>query len=150
MPNIESKMVLTLALVVLTPIALAACGGGGDTGETTPAATADHGDHAGHDHAAHADPGAGQAHAEASPEAGAGMGGMGGEKVDPEGAVKAFDQPLKAGDKAICPISGEVFIVTDGTATSEYEGKHYGYCCPGCKPKFDAEPAKFAVAATGG
>ncbi|MDP7115265.1 MAG: hypothetical protein QGH45_25035 [Myxococcota bacterium] len=148
MPNIETKTVLTLVLVILTPIALAACGGGGDTG-----ATADPGDHAGHDHADHADHAEHKdhgAHAEASPDAGAGMSAMGGEKIDPEGVVEAFDQPLKAGDKAICPISGEVFIASDTTATSEHEGRHYGYCCPGCKAKFDANPAEFAVKTTEG
>jgi YHS domain-containing protein len=149
MLNIESKLVLTLALVILTPIALTACGGGADTG------AADHGDHeghdhAGHDHADHADHKDHGAPAEASPDAGAGMNAMGGEKIDPEGAVKAFGEPLKAGDKAICPISGEVFIASDTTATSEHEGKHYGYCCPGCKAKFDANPAEFAVKATEG
>jgi YHS domain-containing protein len=69
---------------------------------------------------------------------------MSGEEVDPEGAVKAFDHEPKAGEKAICPVSGKVFIVTDGTATSEHEGKHYAYCCPGCKPRFDANPGAFA------
>ena len=65
------------------------------------------------------------------------------DKVDPAGALKAFDAAPKAGDKAICPISGQAFVVTDKTETSEYEGKHYAYCCGGCKPKFDADPAAF-------
>ncbi|KFI97931.1 YHS domain-containing protein [Bifidobacterium subtile] len=28
----------------------------------------------------------------------------------------------------------------------DYEGKRYYFCCPGCLPKFDADPAKYAIA----
>ena len=30
------------------------------------------------------------------------------------------------------------------TGTSTYQGKTYYFCSPGCKAKFDANPAKFA------
>lgn len=37
-------------------------------------------------------------------------------------------------------------MVDEKTAryTSEYQGKKYYFCNPGCKKRFDAEPAKFA------
>ncbi len=131
MTSSSSKVMLALALVLLTPIAVVACGGGGG------------GDRAAHgDHAAH------EGHGEEAGQAGPAMTAMGGEKVDAEGAVRAFDAAPAVGDKAICPVSGEVFIVTDGTATSEHEGKHYAYCCPSCKPRFDADPASFLDVAT--
>jgi Cu+-exporting ATPase len=30
------------------------------------------------------------------------------------------------------------------SARSEYQGKTYYFCSPGCKAKFDANPAQFA------
>lgn len=42
-----------------------------------------------------------------------------------------------------CPVSGEEFALTADTPKSEYNGKTYYFCCNGCKPKFDADPAAF-------
>lgn len=47
------------------------------------------------------------------------------------------------GKEATCPVSGEKFKVTEKTPFSTYKGTNYYFCCPGCKPKFDAEPEKF-------
>ena len=30
---------------------------------------------------------------------------------------------------------------------TDYKGKRYVFCCPGCKPKFDKDPAKYAKTA---
>jgi YHS domain-containing protein len=35
------------------------------------------------------------------------------------------------------------FVVSESTQHSEHAGKHYAFCCPGCKPQFDADPEKF-------
>ncbi|MBN2526181.1 MAG: YHS domain-containing protein [Deltaproteobacteria bacterium] len=35
------------------------------------------------------------------------------------------------------------FAVSDSTQFSEYKGKFYVFCCPGCKPQFDADPEKY-------
>lgn len=138
------NIMLALALMILTPVALMACGSN-DAGTGTASAqvaTMDHGDHGDHgDHAAHADHADHKGHEN---HGGTAMGGMGGDKVDPEGAVKAFDHKPKTGEKAICPVSGDVFIVADDTLMSEHDGKHYAFCCPGCKPRFDANPGAFA------
>ena len=67
---------------------------------------------------------------------------MGGE-VDPAGAVKAFDHRPKIGEKAICAVSGEVFLVDADTQTTEYEGKYYAFCCEDCPKEFKANPRKF-------
>ena len=46
---------------------------------------------------------------------------------------------------AIDPIC--MMTVDEKTAKwkSDYQGKTYYFCAPGCKKKFDADPAKYAV-----
>lgn len=55
----------------------------------------------------------------------------------------AFDEPPAAGAKAKCPVTKKEFTVDDKTVRSEHGGKHYAFCCPGCKPKFDEDPESF-------
>lgn len=55
----------------------------------------------------------------------------------------AFDEKPAVGTKAFCPVMKNEFVVSEGTDFSEHEGKHYGFCCSGCKPQFDADPEKF-------
>lgn len=64
-------------------------------------------------------------------------------KTVKESAPVAFDSAPAVGTKAKCPVSGEVFTVTDKSERAEVGGKHYAFCCPGCKGKFTADPAKF-------
>lgn len=40
-----------------------------------------------------------------------------------------------------CPVMGEPVSVKGGTY--EYNGKVYGFCCPGCKGKFAKDPEKY-------
>ncbi len=56
---------------------------------------------------------------------------------------KVFDQPPPVGTKAVCPVMGNEFVVKADTARSEHKGKHVVFCCPGCKPMFDADPKKY-------
>ena len=58
-------------------------------------------------------------------------------------AAAAFDTAPPVGAKAFCPVTGGSFVVAKDMARSEYEGKHYAFCCAGCKPQFDAAPGKF-------
>lgn len=53
--------------------------------------------------------------------------------------------PAPAAGEVRCPVSGEGFVPSATSPTSEYNGKTYTFCCPGCKKKFDADPAKFAA-----
>lgn len=48
----------------------------------------------------------------------------------------------------VCPVTGEkIASVKDAAGgSSVYNGKTYYFCCAGCKPAFDKEPAKFAKA----
>lgn len=58
-------------------------------------------------------------------------------------AKMVFDKPQKEGVKAICPVTGESFVITKDTLHSEYKGKHVYFCCPSCKGTFDKEPEKY-------
>ena len=63
-------------------------------------------------------------------------------RVDPAGALKAFDHKPAPGEKAVCPVSGEVFIVDADTKVTEYGGKYYAFCCPDCPGDFHPEKGK--------
>lgn len=60
------------------------------------------------------------------------------------GAPSSFGQPPAVGTRALCPVMKNEFVVGEGTQRSEYNGKHYAFCCSGCKPMFDADPGKYA------
>lgn len=59
------------------------------------------------------------------------------------GAPAAFDQKPKEGTMAKCLVMGATFKISKSTEFSQYKGKYYAFCCPGCKPKFDANPEKY-------
>jgi YHS domain-containing protein len=42
----------------------------------------------------------------------------------------------------VCPVKGNP--IEDDTPTVEYNGKLYGFCCPGCDTKFAKNPEKYA------
>jgi YHS domain-containing protein len=44
---------------------------------------------------------------------------------------------------AIDPVCKMQVDETKAAGTSEYKGKPYYFCAPGCKRKFDAEPEKY-------
>lgn len=54
-----------------------------------------------------------------------------------------FPEKPAVGTKALCPVMKNEFTITESTQMSEYEGKTYAFCCPGCKPQFDADPPKY-------
>jgi len=66
-----------------------------------------------------------------------------GRHAETSGAPSGFDTAQKVGTKASCPVSGEGFAIAANTAHSEFKGKHYYFCCPGCKTQFDKNPDKF-------
>lgn len=44
-----------------------------------------------------------------------------------------------------CPVTGQkIDSVKDAAGYSIYKGTKYYFCCPSCKPMFDANPAKYA------
>jgi len=44
----------------------------------------------------------------------------------------------------ICPVLKDPITKLDPALSSQYKGKVYYFCCAMCKPKFDADPAKYA------
>lgn len=44
---------------------------------------------------------------------------------------------------AIDPVCGMEVDTANAPATSEYQGKTYYFCAPGCKKQFDRDPAQF-------
>ncbi len=59
-------------------------------------------------------------------------------------AKKAPAKPAKKVVSAVCPVMGnKIPDVTKAAAKSVYKGKTYYFCCKGCKPLFDKNPAKY-------
>src|SRR5947207_2056050 len=51
----------------------------------------------------------------------------------------------------ICPVTGDKIASTKAAVGhSVYKGKTYYFCCPGCKPRFDKDPATFVKNAKAG
>jgi YHS domain-containing protein len=42
----------------------------------------------------------------------------------------------------VCPVKGN--SIEEDSPTVEYNGKLYGFCCPGCDTKFAKNPEKYA------
>ncbi|MDD5307624.1 MAG: YHS domain-containing protein [Deltaproteobacteria bacterium] len=61
----------------------------------------------------------------------------------PGTAPTAFDTEAPVGAKATCPVTKNGLTVAADTPKSQYQGKWYYFCCPACKPQFDANPEKF-------
>ena len=51
---------------------------------------------------------------------------------------------------AIDPVCGMEVNEESAAATSEYKGKTYYFCAPGCKAAFDANPQKYLHQEHGG
>lgn len=47
-------------------------------------------------------------------------------------------------NEVICPVMGNPVDDITTAAFSEYKGKTYYFCCPGCKDIFDKDPEKYA------
>jgi YHS domain-containing protein len=54
-----------------------------------------------------------------------------------------FDGMPASGTPAHCPVMKNDFKVTADSTFSVYKGKTYVFCCPGCKPQFEADPEKY-------
>jgi YHS domain-containing protein len=58
-------------------------------------------------------------------------------------AKPAAKAPAKAAPAPVCPITGEKVADIKTAEKSTYKGKTYYFCCGGCKPMFDKNPAKY-------
>jgi YHS domain-containing protein len=51
--------------------------------------------------------------------------------------------PDALGNKIACPVMGTLFNIKEKSERSEYHGKAYYFCCPGCKAPFEKNPEKY-------
>lgn len=69
--------------------------------------------------------------------------------VDADGRKDLLARPADA--YAECPVMvGSTVVKADAEAAGlfrDYDGNRYYFCCAGCGPAFDADPAKYATAA---
>lgn len=65
------------------------------------------------------------------------------DQVQSSKPSNGFSKKPPIGTKAKCPVMGNEFTVNKDTKSSVYKGKHYVFCCPGCKPQFEKEPQKY-------
>ena len=51
----------------------------------------------------------------------------------------------------VCPVTGDkIASIKDAVGQSTFKGKTYYFCCDGCKPRFDKDPAKYVRNAAAG
>jgi YHS domain-containing protein len=62
-------------------------------------------------------------------------------KMEKPEETMSNSEELKIWNK-VCPVQGNA--VEDDTPTVEYNGKLYGFCCPGCDTKFAKNPEKYS------
>jgi xanthine dehydrogenase accessory factor len=64
------------------------------------------------------------------------------------GALAAGARAVTLPEEAIDPVCGMTVDVASAHYRAEYEGRTYYFCAGGCQRSFEADPAKFAAAAT--
>jgi len=62
--------------------------------------------------------------------------------VEPGDSITAVESTELIIWNKVCPVMGNKVDV-DGP-TVEYNGKLYGFCCPGCDAKFEKNPEKYS------
>lgn len=55
-------------------------------------------------------------------------------------------QPVETAPKAIDPICNMTVDIATARHTSQFQGQTVYFCCPGCKARFEANPAQYAQA----
>ena len=123
----KSISIICFALFTFVAFGAAACGNSAPATDEKAAEPMKHDAHEGHDgHEGH-DHAAGD-HASAK---------------TPANVKNGFDGMPAPGTKAFCPVMENEFEVKPNSTYSEYKGKTYVFCCPGCKPTFEADPEKY-------
>lgn len=69
--------------------------------------------------------------------------GGGGHAHTSAGAPLSFASLPTAGARATCPVMKHAFTVKKGSTYSVHQGRYYVFCCPGCKGKFENNPASY-------
>ncbi|MBZ0116332.1 MAG: YHS domain-containing protein [Sandaracinaceae bacterium] len=64
-------------------------------------------------------------------------------------SLGAPEQPLvppgdaRVGDRTTCLVTGEEFLVGEGSPHVEHEGRTYFFCCDPCIEQFQADPERY-------
>ena len=58
-------------------------------------------------------------------------------------AAQHFDHSPQPGERAICPVSGETFVVSTDTRIIQHNGRFFAFCCDDCAMDFTANPEKY-------
>jgi len=73
--------------------------------------------------------------------------GCAGRAAAAEGVGTAKDlAPDRVGQQATCPVTGEVFTVSETTPAVRLGEQVHLFCCAGCAPRFLADPAQYGAA----
>jgi YHS domain-containing protein len=64
--------------------------------------------------------------------------------------TKAAAPPAKKPAPLVCAVMGDKIGDVKTAAFSVYKGKKYYFCCAGCKPEFEKNPAKYVKTAAAG
>ncbi len=62
---------------------------------------------------------------------------------DGQAKMETQDEVETVAWNKVCPIQGG--DVDPEVETVSYDGKEYGFCCPGCDEKFNEDPAKYSA-----
>jgi YHS domain-containing protein len=65
----------------------------------------------------------------------------------PPAAKKTPAKPAAKPAETHCAVMGDKIKDASKASKSTFNGKTYYFCCAGCKPEFDKNPAKYAKAA---
>lgn len=63
-------------------------------------------------------------------------------KKDIQQSENAKQEEMRKPWNAVCPVKGNP--VEEDVPTVNYNGKVYGFCCPGCDSKFAKNPEKYS------
>lgn len=120
---------------------------------TSPSASA--GGHAGHGDATNHAPGEQAGHSVQGPANGGTVHDRGPDETDSTLEPGEYDptelagQPSAAiGDITTCPVSGDVFLITEDTAYFDLGEERYFFSSPGCVRRFQRAPDSFLVPAS--
>jgi len=114
-----ARLRFVVLLTLVCSVVVFGCGGSSPSESTT----AEHADH----HEGHAD----------------GHGGMDHGAAGQSSAALVPWKDAVVGDRTMCPVSNEEFVVAVDSAHAEHEGHTYYFCCADCVAPFEADPARF-------
>ncbi len=73
------------------------------------------------------------------------------QDIKRRGNDRSLANGATASETLICPVTGDkIASVKAAVGQTTFKGRTYYFCCAGCKPRFDKDPAKFIKNAAAG